>query len=323
MTSKRCKAAVAILAIAVLGLIIGLPPCSAQPQVVSYKNVNYNFYDVAFVDRNTGWICGKSGFLFHTKDGGMTWEKLETGVDMSLFGVRFLSPQRGVIAGQQGLVIVSDDGGETWATVEVPTDKTMLTLDFYDDKHGMAAGDWGKIIRTRDGGHTWEEVSLTEDVVLYDLTYVGPEEAWIAGEMGTIFHTTDGGATWEKHEVADGTLFGIDVGSQGHILAVGIEGTVVRSRDGGETWERGEACRESLYNVEINGNLAIAIGDAGTVYTLNVASDNTWRKVEVPVDLKANWLQFIQGLDAETTIIGGARGSISFIRDGELERPEA
>lgn len=287
-----------------------------------YKGVSYNFYDFEFIDAKCGWICGKSGYLFHTQDGGLIWRKSETAVDASIFGVRFFDTKRGVLAGQGGLIMVTDDGGVRWKKVEAPVDKSFLTLDFYDDKTGMAAGDWGKIIVTHDGGKSWEDTSLAEDVVLYDLKYTGPEEVWICGEMGNIFHSTDGGKSWEKKTVAEGTLFAIDMDKQKNGLVVGIDGVVLRTKDGGQTWEKSQITREGLYNVQINGDTAVAIGDAGAIFSMNLASDTSWRQIEVPVELKANWLQCIQKLGDGRFIIAGANGSISFIEEGKLVRPD-
>ena len=33
------------------------------------------FYDVKFVDAQTGWIVGEFGNIYHTTDGGQTWKE--------------------------------------------------------------------------------------------------------------------------------------------------------------------------------------------------------------------------------------------------------
>lgn len=294
----------------------------AEDKLIRYNNLSYSFYDVRFLDQKTGWICGKSGLLYRTEDGGMNWIKIDTGVADSIFGIAFLDQQRGIIAGQGGLVMSTEDSGKTWKQVQVPTDKALLALDFYDDKHGMAVGDWGKIIATDDGGRTWTEKSLDEDILLYGLKFVGPREAWIAAETGALFHTTDGGQTWEKKQLAPATLFAIDFDKQGNGLAVGIDGSVVRTKNGGQNWESGKITSESLYGVRFNGKTALIVGDAGTVFRLADKSGDSWQRLDFPVDLRANWVECIAKVDDNNFLIAGAHGSICYVKDFQVLRPE-
>ena len=291
---------------------------AAYAEGIKYQKVNNKFYDFHFLNADEGWVCGNSGVVFKTRDGGLTWEKMESGTYSSIFGIHFSDVNHGVFAGENGLVMTTADGGETWVERETPVDKHLLTLDFYDAHNGMAAGDWGKIIATHDGGETWQDVSLAEDVVLYEVKFTGPEEAWIAGEMGTIFHTLDGGTTWEKKEVSFGTFFGIDMDGENNGFAVGLDGSVARTTDGGANWEVTEITREALYNVLIGPDIVVAIGDAGTIMTLDYKNNNAWNLVETPVELKANWLQAIAKVSDERIILAGENGSIRFMENGRL-----
>jgi photosystem II stability/assembly factor-like uncharacterized protein len=45
--------------------------------------------DVVFVDDSTGWVVGDYGFIFHTEDGGETWEQVESGTNADLNRVVF------------------------------------------------------------------------------------------------------------------------------------------------------------------------------------------------------------------------------------------
>ncbi|MDX9786245.1 MAG: YCF48-related protein [Desulfobacterales bacterium] len=306
----------------------------AKPGRIPAKSLSYNFYDICRVDDQNFWVCGKSGLLYRTQDAGLTWERMRIGADQSLFGVVFLSETRGIIVGQEGLVMATDDAGKTWEKVNTPADQALLTLDFYDDRHGMAAGDWGKIIATNDGGKTWRNVSLEEDILLYCIKLTGPEEAWMATEMGRIYHTTDGGKTWDKQALAYGTLTAIDFDNCGNGVAVGIEGLVLRTTDGGKTWESSTITKESLYNIRFNDRIALIVGDAGTIFYQvpepkkecpigGVWIGDNWKPIKVPVELRANWLQCIELKGPQQFIIGGARGSISYVHGTTLIWPGA
>lgn len=292
----------------------------AAENAIPYQSISYNFYDIEFINSQLGWMCGKSGLFYRTQDGGLTWERLNIGSDNSVFGITFTDENHGFIAGQNALLMETQDGGSTWQNLASPVDKTFLALDFFNDQFGMAVGDWGKIIATSDGGKTWTELSLEEDILLYDLKFISPDEIWIAAEMGALFHSTDGGKTWEKNQLTAGSLFAIDFDKQGNGIAVGVEGTVLRSSDGGATWEESQITRESLYNVLFSNDHAIVVGDAGTIM-MNYKNDQSWRPLDVPSYMKANWIQCLEILDPGKFIVAGARGSISFIEGDTLVRP--
>ena len=42
-------------------------------------------YSISFADRLRGWIVGMDGVILHTGDGGMTWNKIDSGTDKPLY----------------------------------------------------------------------------------------------------------------------------------------------------------------------------------------------------------------------------------------------
>src|SRR5436853_7295446 len=47
---------------------------------------------VQFVDANEGWAVGDEGGVWHTSDGGRTWDRQATGIRASLRPEQFLDP---------------------------------------------------------------------------------------------------------------------------------------------------------------------------------------------------------------------------------------
>lgn len=305
------------------GVYLTIPnsECFGSQKSVPYTKVLYSFFDASFVDSSNGWISGKSGFIYNTKDGGKTWEKQNTGVNDSIFEVCFFNEKQGVSVGQKGLALTTDDGGASWTLRDTPVDVALLTLDFFDKAHGMAAGDWGKIIATRDGGKTWTDVSLPEDIILYSLEMVGKEEAWAAAEMGILFHTRDGGKTWEKTQPTWSTLFGLSFDDQGNGMAVGLEGTVILTQDGGESWSEEIITDRSLYNVKMVDGNALVIGDAGTIFAYSAEGSDHWKLIPVSPLLSANWLQGLAHLGGSDFFIIGKRGAMLVVKNNIVVNP--
>jgi photosystem II stability/assembly factor-like uncharacterized protein len=126
--------------------------------------------DVTFVDAATGWAVGDRGVVWHTRDGGKTWQLQATGVTANLTSVSFIDRTHGWIAGgatrpysdtSRGVLLTTTDGGATWTEIEQATLPNIARLRFFDPKHGIAAGGASALFAsgvfvTRDGGRTWQ-----------------------------------------------------------------------------------------------------------------------------------------------------------------------
>src|SRR5260370_7602909 len=93
------------------GSILAVPPANFDDAAL---------HAVQFVDREEGWAVGDEGVVWHTIDGGRTWERQPTGVRASLRSVQFLNPYVGWIAGPEelaqgagsaGVLLYTRDGG--------------------------------------------------------------------------------------------------------------------------------------------------------------------------------------------------------------------
>ena len=63
--------------------------------------------------RKAAGLSGFAGQLFHTKDGGATWEAKKSPVSGWLTSIGFDGANRGWITTDDGFLL-SEDGGETW-----------------------------------------------------------------------------------------------------------------------------------------------------------------------------------------------------------------
>src|SRR5262249_7163584 len=104
---------------------------------------------VQFVDARQGWAVGDEGVVWHTIDGGETWERLPTGTRASLRSVHFLTPLRGWAAGREelpgggsaGVLLYTEDGGETWHRLLKNAVPGLNFIRFGDPRTGYALGD--------------------------------------------------------------------------------------------------------------------------------------------------------------------------------------
>jgi photosystem II stability/assembly factor-like uncharacterized protein/tetratricopeptide (TPR) repeat protein len=155
-----------------LALLAGaaLIPCAQAGDLRNFDDAA--LHAVQFVDRNEGWAVGDEGVVWHTIDGGATWERQPTGVRASLRSVCFLNPYTGWVAGREelpggqggvGVLLLTRDGGLKWKRVTLNSLPGLQRVWFHDDKSGFVAGDGTDayptgVFRTSDGGRSWQPV---------------------------------------------------------------------------------------------------------------------------------------------------------------------
>jgi len=245
---------------------------------------------VGFLDRKNGFI-GNVGTdyypgvidetpLYRTRDGGVTWEAVDTG-EATIKGVcaiDILRTQRiyqgklvprtvihaaGRVGGPTG-ILRSVDGGETWSVIDMRAHAGMiLDVTFFDENTGLvfaatsadAAEAEGLVLRTEDGGKTWREVyrsGRTLELIWKASFPAGGPTGYATVQSydpkratQLVIRSDDRGATWREIEMAQDASarqFGI-----GFVNAdIGFVGTAAggfATRDGGKTWERAPIAR--------------------------------------------------------------------------------
>ncbi len=237
-----------------------------------------------------GYVLGSKGLIYHTEDGGVTWERQVSGVNKNLWRSCFVSPDTGWIVGMFGTVLKTSDGGAAWTDVGEGLRRSLYGVDFLDSSTGWVCGDRGLIYRTDNGGLTWTQQSVrtTEDDRLYGVDFVDRFNGWVVGVYGTALHTPDGGLNWEFQDTRVGDdLYDVCFSDSRNGWAVGWWGTILHTSDGGASWELQESgVRDELTSVCFVDSLrGWVVGDRGVILTTS--------------DGGANWTPKIPGIGAD------------------------
>ena len=239
----------------------------------SWENVpletDADLYRVDFVSQLEGWVAGgrlriaesnevmrhdKRGgyaYIYHTEDGGETWECQFAERGRHLIGLDFVNANIGYASGERGFLLKTSDGGDQWEVL--PTTGTMNWLygiTFLDENTGFAVGLRETVVKTEDGGMTWEKIHAPADKKMYgfrpiyrDISFNG-DTGCIVGQNGAVLISHDTGNTWKPTATFFKDKFRelMDLRSVQFVTprlgyAVGELGTAMLvTEDGGRSW---------------------------------------------------------------------------------------
>ena len=189
--------------------------------------------DITFINEKQGWYVNGGGNIFHTTNGGATWQKQLEKPGTFFRTIAFVNEKVG-FAGTVGTdyfpnvadtipLYGTTDGGLTWSPVayEGPYVKGLCAIDVVKEQyinhgkidykyHIYAVGRVGSpanIMTSHDGGKTWKSASMAANCqMLFDIkmldTQVGfacaATSANVARANASILKTTNGGKTWKE-----------------------------------------------------------------------------------------------------------------------------
>ena len=118
-----------------------------------------------FIDESTGWICGSSGYIAKSTDGGDTWNTQVTNTEIYIQDVTFVDENNGWAVGRSGLILSTTDGGSTWVVDENPSSDHLLKVDFVNLLEGWAVGSNGTIVKYTSPNSSIDPELIDENLI--------------------------------------------------------------------------------------------------------------------------------------------------------------
>ena len=210
----------------------GLPTAAASPWQAVPLDTKANPLDVAFTDRDHGFLVGSNRLIMETNDGGASWEErsltLPEEENFRLISIAFQGKE-GWIVGQPGLLLHSTDSGSNWNRLfldtKLPGEPYLVTA--LGPNTAELATNVGAIYRTKDGGKSWQALVGDAAGSVRDLRR-SPDGRYVSvSSLGNFFATWEPGqADWSVHQRVssqrvqamgfqpDGTLWMVTRGAQ-------------------------------------------------------------------------------------------------------------
>ena len=259
------------------------------------------------------------------REGLLSAEQLDLGVDTWINDVEFYSPTEGIAVGgdrlEAGYVFKTSDGGETWNHQRLEHDRTLGAVKYFNDSLIRIGGEWIHLYNSTDLGETWEfqwldtqQPSAEEHrPIVWDFEVQNDSSYWFVGgenlDEGVIYYTWDRGqnfqfSTWEFQfndiTIQDSIKL---VAGHGALMRAGSsnEFTIIKTDDhftGVHMWDDGSAV------VVTNQGAIHASGDYGI----------SWDQVVPKASLKRSFTDLTA--ESELVCACGLNGLISVSRDG-------
>ncbi len=249
-------------------------------------------FAVQFIDANEGWAAGDDGVVWHTIDGGQSWERQPTGVRACLRSLHFLDPFVGYVVGREslphgtgstGVILATRDGGVSWQRLNMKTLPGLNRVKFLDKQNGFVAGDGSDqfpsgAFFTQDGGKSWHMLpSPPWGRGLGERGGEGVRTPLLASKQ---WHA----ASWLAADFLDPRT-GILVGAWGRLGPVREREVVGPDID--LSLLRGRNIRA----VQLEGKTAFAVGDGGLALISEETAGKRWGAMDLglPADLQGCW----------------------------------
>jgi photosystem II stability/assembly factor-like uncharacterized protein len=288
--------------------------------------------DVFFLDAERGWAVGDRGVIWHTADGGKSWELQQSGATARLESVQFLDADHGWAVGGtsdpythtgRGLLLSTSDGGRTWKPSKATLPRLRRIRMFGNS--GWAIGDAtalcpSGLLVTRDAARTW---SVAPGGLLdswCDGEFFDPTLGVVCGADGFVARTA-GGRLDDSQRLRSGPRSGqvVRFATKQLVWLAGEGGLVMQSRDGGRRWID-LTQRLPMGSRQFDFTALAARGDdvwvAGTPGTLVFHSPDagtTWEALPTGGNLPISAMTFV---DRHHGWAAGALGTIMTTRDG-------
>ncbi|MDP4197117.1 MAG: YCF48-related protein [Bacteroidota bacterium] len=203
-----------------------------SPDIIYFRGINY-------CSNNQIWAVGNKSTIIHSKDDGLTWDKIQLTDSLSiLYDISFLDNSTGYIVGKDdtgGVIYKTTDGGISWMKALSYPKSALVKIKFPKPQLGWIVSN-STILRSTDKGVTWQEQKLSYDYNHYPSFAALGDYAWFPN--GKFLHlTTDAGLTWKKSaESQSEAISAVSFSDINNGFCGTAEGSLLHTTDGGMTW---------------------------------------------------------------------------------------
>ena len=280
------------------------------------------FTDMSFGSGKVGYICGAMGTLLKTSDSGKTWTKIQSGITPSLNCIQALD-DKNVYTARNELYHTKDGGTSWETAGLENVGSGIFDLFFVNQTTGfivkngvMKSTDSGKTWTLKfDSGADEEYYALTYNQIQFvdgNVGYCAGGKTYDGSTVGNMVKTTDGGETWTslKMKMSQITAFHFLDASNG--FAFNFNRELWKTTDGGTTWTKVSSSIPETYPDCYFVNASKIILRTSKAIYHSVDGGVTWEKDYAPAD-NGGQLTNMKFVDSHTGYVVGNDGFLAKI----------
>jgi len=163
-----------------------------------------------FPTPSLGFVCGESGRILKTTNGGTTWAAQNSKTTRNLVTIDFLDSNHGLIGGER-VILKTMDGGNSWTLIGTP--HNIQSITWVDSEIAFATTAEGDLLKTVDAGYHWTEQRV--DVLsmygyVKEVNFVDANSGFLSTSEG-LYRTVDGGKLWAlQKSIGKGNIYDFD-----------------------------------------------------------------------------------------------------------------
>jgi photosystem II stability/assembly factor-like uncharacterized protein len=174
----------------VFGIVLKTTDGGLSWQDQTMEHMSRELHSVSFVDSLHGWIVSSKSAIYHTYDGGRSWEIQKNNDQLSLYRVQFIDRDYGWAIGNDGEfksdLIFTADGGKSWNGSISSAAFPLTDIKFIDRNNGWIVSYFGEIFSSSNGGINWNREKTYTMQFLKSIDAVDSNHVWTAGKFGAM-----------------------------------------------------------------------------------------------------------------------------------------
>jgi len=195
------------------------------------------FFAVWFKDAREGFAGGAFGLLFHTRDGGQSWEtwfdRIDNPKGLHLYGIAGAQGDV-LLAGEQGLLAVLEPGAARFRSLKSPYEGSLFGAAARESASGaswLVYGMRGNAYLSDDKAATWRKLNVPTRGGLTAGDFDSEQGLLVTTQTGECLASHDGGETFARVKVAAPMpYFGMVSFGQRRLALVGMSGVRIEAR---------------------------------------------------------------------------------------------
>lgn len=254
-----------------------------------------NLSCAAFVNANTGYVCGDD-VLLKTTNAGSSWNK--TAFPGVWNFICFVNSSTGYLCGNAGKILKTTNEGNNWFQLNTGVTSNLTSLKFINENTGYVTG-WGKtFLKTTDGGTTFSN-TFGSAYYMWRQTFVLENYMFILGTDGALFKSTDYGTSWDSiYAGMPNSLSSAHFYSSGYGLIFGCCGSFFRTHDFGNHWNHDTVYLTQGWALDdcfFLGNTGWSVGEQGNIVRTTDAG-NSWESLNSNTTTALKSVKFVNNL---------------------------